>query len=144
MLLLWWTKYLGETVVLIWNSGKSLVSQELFASVKKNSFWEEDWTLCYSSMRFWYFRDSSQFSKNLSFKLFNSSFRNLYIPWLLLIITLHFTCVKKMFKHQKVTKYHDHDCFNTWLCSIKLKLKLWSIWPWRILWFRELYPLWVH
>ena len=48
----------------------------------KFSFWEEDWALGYNSMIFWDFPDIS----------FGNSWGNSYISYLLLIITLYFTC----------------------------------------------------
>ena len=44
----------------------------------KLSFWKEDWTLCYSSMKFWYFPDISHFPKILNL----SSFCNLFTTFI--------------------------------------------------------------
>ena len=44
----------------------------------KLSFWKEDWTLCYSSMKFWYFPDISHFPKILNL----SSFWNLFTTFI--------------------------------------------------------------
>ena len=50
------------------------------------------WALGNNSMRFWDFSDISCFPKILSLKLFGNSTGYSYIPCLLLIITLRFTC----------------------------------------------------
>ena len=83
--------------------------------------WGEDcgfgdgWALSYNSLKFWDFPDLSKFPKNLSVKSFGNSFSNSYIPCLLLIITLRFTCgEKKMVKYQKTSKY-VHDCLQNFL-----------------------------
>ena len=56
------------------------------------SFWEGDWGIGYNSMKFWDHLDISQFHKILSPKSFDISWGNSYIPCLLLIITICFTC----------------------------------------------------
>ena len=50
-------------------------------------FWEEDWTLGYNSMKFRDFPDLLSCSEQVV--------SNSYIPCLLLIITLRFTCGEK-------------------------------------------------
>ena len=61
----------------------------------KFSFWEEDRTLGYNSMKVSDFPDIFSFPKILSLVLFCNSWGNLYIPCWFLIITLSFTCREK-------------------------------------------------
>ena len=49
--------------------------QEIFATINKMLFWQEDWALGYPSMKFRHFPDISQFPKVLSLKLFGNSWR---------------------------------------------------------------------
>ena len=42
---------------------KVLIFQQFFASINKIFFWEEDWSLSYSFMKFRDFPDLSQFSR---------------------------------------------------------------------------------
>ena len=78
----------------------------LLLVLKKLSFWEENWTQSYNSMKLWDFPDIFW-----SLKLFGNSCGNSYIPCVLLIIRPCFTWGKENFvKHQKVSKYYNHDC----------------------------------
>ena len=61
----------------------------------KFSFWEEGWTLRCNSMKYQNFPDILEFLEILSFKSFGNSWGISYIPSLLLIITLLFTCGEK-------------------------------------------------
>ena len=63
--------------------------------LKKKSFWEEDWALGYNSMKFCVFPDISSFPMILGLKLLGNTWGNLYIPYLSLIFTIHFTCSEK-------------------------------------------------
>ena len=63
--------------------------------MKKKSFWLEDWELVYHSSKFCVFSDFSKDPKS-----FDKSLDNLYIPCLLLIITL----CSKISKSQTIMK----------------------------------------
>ena len=51
----------------------------------------------YNSMKFWDFPGLSKFPKILSLKSFSNSLCNSYIPYLLQIIALRFTCGERKF-----------------------------------------------
>ena len=78
--------------------GKSSISifQQSFYNIdKKKLFWKEDWVLGYNSMKFKDFLDFSYFPKIVSRKSFGNLWGTSYVPCLLVIITLLFTCVEK-------------------------------------------------
>ena len=77
---------------------------------KKFSFSEENWALSYNSIKFWDFLDIFQFHKILSLKSFGNLKGNPNIPCLLLIIMLRLWWKESLIKHQKISKYYDHDC----------------------------------
>ena len=49
-----WTKYLKQTLIFLWKV-QLLFSRSFLLVLKKFSFGEEDWALCYDSMKFWDF-----------------------------------------------------------------------------------------
>ena len=67
-------------------------------------FSEKDWVLGYNSINFWDFPDTSQLPKILSLKYFENSWRNSYIPCLLLITALRFTCGERKTQVSKISK----------------------------------------
>ena len=71
----------------------------------KFQFWEGDWILGCSSVKFWDFPENFwlRFFKNS----FGNSWGNSYLPCLFLLITLHFTCGER-----KISKYCGHGCRN--------------------------------
>ena len=91
----------------------------LLLVLKKLSFWAENWAQSYNSMKLWDFPDIFW-----SLKLFRNSCGNSYIPCALLIIRPCFTWGKENFvKHQKVSKYYDHDC-RFWISIDKRWFKI--------------------
>ena len=95
-----WPKYMRHTWVLVWKSTLQVKVQFQFLNsfllvLTKFLFLEEDWALGYNSMKIWDLLNISQFPKILRFlslKLFCNSWGNSYVPCLLLIITICFTC----------------------------------------------------
>ena len=78
------------------HNGKSWISgsHEFLAGIYQIFVWEEDWALGYNSSKLY---DSPDISTSLDGKTVNllgSSWDNLYITCLLLIITLRWTCGK--------------------------------------------------
>ena len=76
--------------------------------LKKNSFWQGDWSsVCYSS-RFWDFLDFSSFPKILNLKSF--------YKYTLFITnnraSFHLWWKGNLVKHQKVPQYYFHDCLK--------------------------------
>ena len=67
-----------------WGGVRYLFVRGLLQVLAKFAFWEWGWALSYGSMKYWDFHDTSQ--------VFGNLWLNKYIPCLLLIIKLHFTC----------------------------------------------------
>ena len=84
------------TLVFMWNKNMEKFQFLFFSTFllvsTKLLFWEDDWALGYNSRKFWDFPGLSKFPKILSLKSFTNSWGNSYIPSLLLIIALRFTC----------------------------------------------------
>ena len=94
------SKYRRQTLVLLWNSALQEKFNFYFSTVfllvlRKFSFWEEDSAIGYNSIKWWDFSNIAYFRKVLSLKSFGNSWCNSYIPHLLLIITIHFTCCER-------------------------------------------------
>ena len=69
-----------------WGGGgvRYLFVRGLLQVLAEFAFWEWGWALSYGSMKYWDFHDTSQ--------VFGDLWLNIYIPCLLLIIKLRFTC----------------------------------------------------
>ena len=104
-----WPKYMRQTLVLVWKSAL----QEKF----NFSFWTV----------FHFYWKNCHF---VSLNPLSNSWCNSYIPCLLLIITIPFTCgkkkkkkKKKLVKHQKVSKYYGQDCLKNFLLHFMSSLR---------------------
>ena len=91
-----------QALVFLWNNALrnkfSFYFSALFLLVSAISlffWWGGGLGPGYNSMGFWDFPDLSNFPKILSLTSFGNSWDNLYIPCLLRIITLRFTCGEK-------------------------------------------------
>ena len=78
--------FTGNLLVIYWS---------YFCSLYTNFIWSGRWVLSYHSMKFSDFPDHFYFPKVLSFKSLSNLWDNSYIPCLLLIIALSFTCGEK-------------------------------------------------
>ena len=90
------TKYSRLTLVSTWNSALrvkfNFCFTEFLLAFTKFSFWQEDWTLGYHSMKLRHFPNISYFPKIVSLKPFSNSWDNSYIPCLEAITAHRFTC----------------------------------------------------
>ena len=77
-------------------------------------FWEGGWALGYNSVELWDFPDL----RSLSLKSFGNSWDISYIPCLLIIIALRFSCGE----NKKVSKYYENEwCLHKWRVFTYLK-----------------------